>query len=204
MKTPFIVEDGGIIRRFKSRAAAACEYPVTAGQIKDRIRLGWTNRQAVGLDPPPDRPQPPNTETIVIAVNGKELVFHGYKQLAKYFKKPESRIRAAIKRGWPIEAAVGLIEPPPRPPAHNAERIVVQDGAQRLVFHGYAALGRHHSKSPDTIRHRIEAGQSPEAAVDLAPPENKRAVAVHTKDGQLYFRSLKAACTSFGQVTLHG
>jgi len=200
MKTPFSVEDGGIVRTFKSRAAAACEYPVTAGQIKDRIRLGWTNRQAVGLDPPPDRPQPPNTKTIVIAVNGKEMVFHGYKQLAKYFKKPESRIRAAIKRGWPIEAAVGLIEPPPRPPAHNAEQIVVQDGDQRLVFHGYAALGRHYSKSPDTIRHRIEAGQSPEAAVDLAPPENKRAVTVHTKDGPQYFRSLKAACTQLRKV----
>lgn len=196
MKT-FIVEDGDIIRRFKSRAAAACEYPVTAGQIKDRIRLGWTNRQAVGLDPPPDRPQPPNTKTIVIAVNGKEMVFHGYKQLAKYFKKPESRIRAAIKRGWPIEAAVGLIEPPPRPPAHNAERIVVQDRAQRLVFPGYAALGRHYSKSPDTIRHRIEAGQSPEAAVDLSPPENERAVTVQTKDWPLHFRSLKAACRHF-------
>jgi hypothetical protein len=200
MKTPFIVEDSGIIRRFESRAAAACEYPVTAGQIKDRIRLGWTNRQAVGLDPPPDRPQPPNTETIVIAVKGKEMVFHGYRQLAEYFKKHEGRIRAAIKRGWPIEAAVGLIEPPPRPPAHNAERIVVQDGDQRRVFHGYSALGKHFGKNPDTIRHRIEAGQSPEAAVGLAPPENKRAVTVHTKDGPLHFRSLKAACTQFGKV----
>ena len=128
------------------------------------------------------------------------MVFHGYRQLAKYFKTPESRIRAALKRGWPIEAAVGLIEPPPRPPAHNAQQIVVQDGDQRLVFHGYAALGRHYGKSPDTIRHRIEAGQSPEAAVGLAPPENKRAVTVHTKDGPLHFRSLKAACTNFGKV----
>jgi hypothetical protein len=200
MKTPFVVEDGGVVRKFESRAAAAREYRVTAGQIKDRVRLGWTNRQAVGLDPPPDRPQPPNTKTFELTVNGRQMVFHGYKQLARYFKKPESRIRAAVNRGWPIEAAVGLTIPPPRPPAHNAKRIVVQDGDQRRVFQGYTAVGSHYDKSPDTIRHRIEAGQSPEAAVDLAPPENKRAVTVRTKDGPRPFKSLKAACTHFGKV----
>lgn len=200
MKTPFVVEDGGVVRKFESRAAAAREYRVTAGQIKDRVRLGWTNRQAVGLDSPPDRPQPPNTKAIVIKVNGRERVFHGYRQLERHFKVPESRIRAAVNRGWPIEAAVALTDPPPRPPAHNAKRIVVQDGNQRRVFHGYAAVGTHYGKSPDTIRHRIEAGQSPEAAVDLAPPENKRAVTVQTKDGLRHFRSLKAACKFFQRV----
>lgn len=200
MKSPFVVEDGGVVRTFESRAAAAREYGVTAGQIKDRIRLGWTNRQAVGLDPPPDRPQPPNTKTFELSVNGRDMVFHGYQQLEKHFNVPASRIRASVDRGWPLEAAVGLREPPPRPPTHNAERIVIQDGDQRRVFHGYAALGKHYGKNPDTIRHRIEAGQSPEAAVGLAPPENKRAVTVQTKDGPLHFRSLKAACKHFGKV----
>lgn len=200
MKTPFVVEDGGVVRKFESRAAAAREYRVTAGQIKDRVRLGWTNRQAVRLDPPPDRPQPPNTKTFELTVNGRQMVFRGYEQLARYFKKPESRIRAAVNRGWPIEAAVGLTDPPPRPPAHNAKRIVVQNGDQRRVFYGYTAVGAYYGKSPDTIRHRIEAGQSPEAAVDLAPPENKRAVTVQTKDGLQHFRSLKAACKYFGKV----
>jgi hypothetical protein len=40
MKTPFVVEDGGVVRKFESRAAAAREYRVTAEQIKDRVRLG--------------------------------------------------------------------------------------------------------------------------------------------------------------------
>jgi hypothetical protein len=200
MKTPFVVEDGGVVRTFDSRAVAAREYGVTAGQIKDRIRLGWTNRQAVELDPPPERPQPPNTIIFKLSVDGREMVFHGYRQLAQFFKKTESSIRAAVDRGWPLEAAVGLSEPPARPPAHNAERFEVQEGGQRRVVYGYAALGRQYDGNPDTIRHRIDAGQSVEAAVGLAPSENKHAVTVQTEDGPLHFRSLKAACTHFTKV----
>jgi hypothetical protein len=200
MKTPFVVEDGGVVRTFDSRAVAAREYGVTAGQIKDRVRLGWTNRQAVGLDPPPERPQPPNTIIFKLSVDGREMVFHGYRQLAEFFKKTASSIRAAVDRGWPLEAAVGLSKPPARPPAHNAERFEVQDGGQRRVVYGYAALGRQYGGNPDTIRHRIDAGQSVEAAVGLAPPENKHAVTVQTEDGPLHFRSFKAACTHFRKV----
>ena len=200
MKTPFVVEDGGVVRTFGSRAVAARDYRVTAGQIKDRVRLGWTNRQAVGLDPPPERPQPPNTKTFKLSVDGREMVFHGYRQLAHFFKKTENSIRASVDRGWPLEAAVGLSDPPARPAAHNAERFVIQDGGQRRVIYGYTALGRQYGENPDTIRHRTDVGQSLEAAIGLAPPENKHAVTVQTTDGPLHFRSLKAVCTHFQRV----
>jgi hypothetical protein len=197
MKTPFSVFDGGVLRVFESRPAAAKEYNVPSSQIKDRLRLGWTSRQAVNLDPPPERPQPPNTKTFVLSLNGTPRTFRGYAQLGEYFDIPDARIRAAVDRGWPIEAAVGLVEPPPRPPSHNSKLITIRDGDQQLTFHGYGAVGAHYGKSSDTIRHRINAGQSPEAAVEVAPPENKRAVTVQTPAGPLHFRSLKAACRHF-------
>ncbi len=197
MKTPFTVSDELGLRRIESYAAAGRNYGVTAQQIKDRLRLGWTKRQAVGLDPPPDRPQPLNTKIFELVVNGSPTVFRGYGELEKFFKIPASRIRAAVKRGWPIECAVGLADPPPRPPSHNATLILIQEGDKRLEFHGYRALGSHYGLSGDTVRHRIDAGQSPEAAVGIAPPENERSVTVHTSTGPLHFRSLKAACRHF-------
>jgi hypothetical protein len=200
MKTSFSVLDSGMLRVFESRQAAAKEYNVPSGQIKDRLRLGWTSRQAVNLDPPPERPQPPNTKTFVLVVDGAHRTFRGYSQLGRYFNTPEARIRAAVDRGWSIEAAVGLVGPPTRPPAHNSTLITVQDGDQQLTFHGYSAVGVHYGKSGDTIRHRIQAGQSPEAAVGLAPPENKRAVTVRASDEPQHFRSLKAACRHFNKT----
>ena len=86
---------------------------IPANRIHARLNLGWTDAQAVGLDPSPSQtkaaqrpPKKPKRHRPVYTVLG---VTGTLPELAKVFHVSATRMRSRLERGWTIEEAA-LIE----------------------------------------------------------------------------------------------
>lgn len=94
---------------FNSIRDAALAYGVEEGTIAQRLRLGWSDRQAVGEEAPPRKR----------TGRGKKLVCEGREyptvnDLADEYGVNRIRTRKRLASGWTPEEAVGVQEQPPR------------------------------------------------------------------------------------------
>ena len=94
---------------FKSIRDASLAYGIEEATISQRLRLGWSDRQAVGEEAPPRKR----------TGRGKKIVCEGREyltvnDLADAYGVNRIRTRKRLASGWTPEEAVGVQEKPPR------------------------------------------------------------------------------------------
>ena len=101
-----LVTEKGI---FNSIRDAANAYGLEQGTIAQRLRLGWTDKQAVGDDKPPKK-RPRKGRSVVC----KNKEYPSVNEFADAYGVNRIRTRKRLDSGWTPEEAVGLKPSPPR------------------------------------------------------------------------------------------
>ena len=94
---------------FSSIRNAAVAYGIEEGTLAQRLRLGWSDRQAVGEEPPP-RKRTGRGKKIVC----ESIEYLTVNDLADAYGVNRIRTRKRLVSGWTPEEAVGVKEQPPR------------------------------------------------------------------------------------------
>ena len=102
---PFVTSAG----TFGSVAAAARHFSIPAHNIRARIRLGWSNDEAVELT---KRLPPKSPNATEVQCEGQFYESRG--QLADAYNLKRTLIGKRLRAGWTPEQAVNLASPPPR------------------------------------------------------------------------------------------
>lgn len=143
----------GCIYTMKS---AAKVFGVEHGLVTQRIKMGWTARQAVGLD------LSPRAKKIKWEINGE--VFQNAEAVAKRFGLSASVISYRAKRGWSIEQIVGLAEKP---------KVIVLGFNKKKIsiggesFESIKCACQHFNLKYRTVNLRLANGWSLEEAFEL-------------------------------------
>lgn len=101
MQKRYITADG----KTMSLDAWAKKMGVSKGLISSRLGAGWTETQAVGVEPRKERPKKAKPEPrpkVVITYKG---VTGNISQVCRHFGATDSTVRARIKLGWSLEDA---------------------------------------------------------------------------------------------------
>jgi hypothetical protein len=101
-----IVTENGV---FNSIRDAASAYGLEEGTISQRLRLGWSDRQAVGEEAPP-RKRTGRGKQIVC----EQIQYPTVNDLADAYAVNRIRTRKRLASGWTPEEAVGVKDQPPR------------------------------------------------------------------------------------------
>lgn len=94
---------------FSSIREAATAYGLLESTISQRLRLGWSDKQAVGDEPPP-RKRSGRGKT----VDCENKTYPSIDEFADAYAVNRVRTRKRLLGGWTPEEAVGLVPPPPR------------------------------------------------------------------------------------------
>lgn len=94
---------------FSSIRDAAVTYGIEEVTLAQRLRLGWSDRQAVGEEPPP-RKRTGRGKKIVC----ESIEYLTVNDLADAYGVNRIRTRKRLRSGWTSEEAVGVKEQPPR------------------------------------------------------------------------------------------
>jgi hypothetical protein len=90
---------------FASRAAAARYFGLYTGAISQRIKMGWTELQAVGLEKPPSK-KGNHPNSLSIEANGKR--YRSLSEAAAAHGLRHQRVSKRLKAGWSVEQALGI------------------------------------------------------------------------------------------------
>jgi len=91
--------------RYPSLAAASRAFGLPDTKIASRLKLGWTLRQAVGLDAPPPPAPPPVPRTRPVTVFGHS--FPTMTAACLHFEIDRHVVKGRLKLGWSLEDAFG-------------------------------------------------------------------------------------------------
>lgn len=94
---------------FTSIRDAASAYGLLESTISQRLRLGWSDGQAVGEQAPPKKQ--PRKGKIVVCEN---KTYPSVNEFTNAYGANPIRTRKRLDSGWTPEEAVGLAPPPPR------------------------------------------------------------------------------------------
>ncbi len=154
--TKLVVED----KTFESLLDAAAHYKVNPTTLARRLRSGWTNEQAVGLEEKPKR-----------IGSAKKVLYKGVtypnlKHLAEAFGKNAEMLRRKIRDGQTVDEAL----------TEKVEKRISAN-AKAIEFNGKSYLSiktlvdEYHVKA-SVFNKRIERGWTMEQALDVvdAPP----------------------------------
>jgi hypothetical protein len=95
--------------------------------------------------------------------------FESIKQAAKHFRVDSSVVVQRLFRGWSIEQALGLTDPPPRLPSNQREVSVTHEG-KKLSFGSIKAAARHFRLNQAMLSKRLLRGWNLRQALGLAAP----------------------------------
>lgn len=94
---------------FKSIRDASAAYGIEEATLSQRLRLGWSDRQAVGEEPPPRKRTGRGKKIVCEAIE-----YLTVNDLADAYGVNRIRTRKRLASGWTPEEAVGVKEQPPR------------------------------------------------------------------------------------------
>jgi hypothetical protein len=155
-------------REFISQSALAREYGFDHRIVWKRLKMGWTERQAVSLDPSPH----------VYKFEGQ--MFDSMNEAARAYGLPPYTPRNRIAKGWTERQAFDL-DPPP-------DSIEI-DGQH---FDTLTLAAAHYSLPREVVRSRLRRGWTIRQAVGL------EAAPGSIKVGGQEFKTIKDAANAFG------
>ena len=152
------VSGGGIPFEFMgeiylSLAHIADEFDVYEETLRYRVAVGWSMRQATGLDDPP-----------VNKIEGEYWKFGEYEfistsELCKHFELNERTFRARLEAGWPMLQACGLVD--------RDQNTHLFEGKE---YSSIKKLAKAYNLQFERVGSRLKAGLSLKEAMD--PNEN--------------------------------
>lgn len=169
-----------------SISEAARIFGIEHGDITNRIKQGWTARQAVGLDPSP------NALALTCVVDGE--VFQTREAIAKRFGISVGKICYRVRQGWTMEQVVGLSAPPEKEHS-NLTGKPTQTIVDGIVFESIRAAAEHFSVDYGVVKNRLWIGWTIREALDL--DARQAAGTAITVEGVEY-HSISAAATAYG------
>jgi hypothetical protein len=95
---------------FPNFADACRQYGLEDSAVRSRLKIGWTIRQAFGIDMPPQKGRNSYGKSVTI----KGAVFRTFADAAREYGLKACTLTSRFRKGWTPEQAVGL-EPSPKP-----------------------------------------------------------------------------------------
>lgn len=141
-----------------SISEAAKSFGTEHADITNRLKQGWTARQAVGLDPSP------KASALTCVINGE--VFRSKEEAAKKFGISIGKFNYRLKLGWTLDQVVGLSEPPEKGHS-NLTGKPTQTIVDGIVFKSIRAAANHFSVDYRVVRHRLWIGWTIREALGL-------------------------------------
>ncbi len=157
-KNPYQVEE----KNYPNFAEACRQYKLDDSVVRSRLGIGWSVRQAFGIDPSPKRGR--NAYGKSVTINGK--VYRTFSDAAREYNLPEYTLTYRVRNGWTPEQAVGLDPPPPPGGEKNGTEITV-DG---VTYSSRAKAVKVYGLNPITVHCRLKLGWTIEQALGLASP----------------------------------
>ena len=179
-----------------SLAALAREYRLDSYKVRQRMtKFDWTLREALEIDPPPERKPSRGVETVVNDPKGKQL-FDSFRAACENYQHDDSKIRARIKRGETIEQALELTDrPDTQRIAHNAKAVIVDDN----YFPSIKAACEQFNIRRDKYDDRKKRGWTIEQIFGVhAPPPRKHPLYKSFEIAGMIFPTLEGATRYFG------
>jgi hypothetical protein len=188
----------------KQLATKCAEYGLNIRTVFSRIRRGWSESQALEIEPPP-LCGPSGRRTGILVATSKGLCrYSTLGEAAAAFTLSETRVRNRLSRQWTLEQALGLEARPPKKLA-NAKAIAFTYDGKQYTYPSYAAAATAHGLNVSTLHERVtELGWSMAQALNIAPPPPRKASGAAKPvffifDGEEYrYPSVVAAAKSRG------
>lgn len=87
----------------------ACrQYGLDDSAVRSRLIVGWCERQAFGIEPPPKKGR--NAYGKTITIDG--TVYRTFTDAARKYGIDDRNFSARIRRGWTPEQVSGMLAPP--------------------------------------------------------------------------------------------
>lgn len=130
-------------------------FGITKPQILERLRNGWSDRQAVGIDPPI------KPGAIILTINGQ--TYDSISHAARAFNLDFNLVKRRIKGGWTPEQAVG-IAPQSLPINYGKPKELMIDG---IEFESIKLAAKAHGIDYNIVKQRLYCGWSAKEALGL-------------------------------------
>lgn len=153
-QSPTIVIDGKTLPLKEAEKI----YQIKQEVIAKRLRSGWTNRQAVGLD----APRRPGAKTLNINDEAFESISHA----ARSFNLDKHLLSSRLKAGWTPEQAVGIS--PSGIHGHGMPKELIVNG---IKFESIKDAAKAHGLSYSKVKQRLRYGWPTDQALELEPRE---------------------------------
>lgn len=181
--------------KYKSNAEAGRAHGIKPGTLSLRLKKGWSIEQALGLIPPPINA---NTKKPV-TINGDQ--FKSITEAITHYGLTKSLVYSRLGKGWTIEQALGVDEPPPEK-KRKGKSVQLNINTQTLAFPSITAAAKYFNLDSKLVLQRIRSYQwTVEQALGLDnPPLDAGIPKVTTirKDGKIHsYKSLKEATKHF-------
>jgi hypothetical protein len=159
------IRDGEHTLKFDSVSMLSAHYGISYPKVNQRLtKLDWTPEQAVELERRPHWTHPAHAFRLV--VRSKDEVFRSKAEAARHYGVGRwHEVTRRLRRGWSIEQALGLEEPPINRMAEKEVRITVGD--QLVVYPSQSAAAAAHRISFKKVSARRKLGWTWEEALGI-------------------------------------
>lgn len=165
---------------------AAKTFGVEQSAITERLKQGWTARQAVRLD------ASPCASARKLIINGE--IFHSRKAVAERFNIPESTVLYRIREGWSLQQVVGISSPPEKDYSNIVGKPTktVVDG---ISFNSIREAAQHFCVNYRVVLHRLRIGWTTREALGL---DTRKAHGNAITVEGVEYHSVSAAARAYG------
>lgn len=157
---------------FNSISDAAKHYGIKSSIVSSRIRKGWTDKQALGINTQPSKNKVKG-KSVSLSISGKNVLFSSVSNAARHFGiSPKLAMQRISTYNWTLEQAFGLETPPKGTP----KKIKVHQGNQTFTYSSLKEATNAFNLNYDVIKQRInKLGWSTEQAFELEnPPKHEK------------------------------
>lgn len=177
---------------YPSRSELCRTYNVIPATFSQRIKLGWSIEQALGVIPPKST----KVRKITVIVNNKAIFFNSIKVASEYFGIDYNNAMKRLSSGKTPEQAFD-IEPFEKT---NITSINVHEDEKVRYFKSIAEAARYYNVDRKNAARRIRKGWSIEQALGIQPPQKAHSKKLTiTQNGiTVVFNTIKEASIKFG------